>query len=425
MDESLRLDFLNSLQRTGIVPGLERIRPLLARLNNPQTRFPSVLITGTNGKGSTAAFLEAIFRASGYRTGLFTSPHLIEVRERICIDGKTIEPEKFMHYAQVVRDAINPSNPVTYFEALTAIGFTAFAGEEVEIAVVEVGMGGRFDSTNVLDPLVSVLTNVSLDHQRFLGDTVDEIAMEKVGIARPHRTFVTGVDQGLWERVVGDYLAHVGARPVRLGLDIAVYRHDGCITWQGRHTRVERAKLSLEGTFQTDNAALALAAAEALKEEGFDVPVKAMVEGLQSTYWPGRFQRFKGRPEVILDGCHNPGAATRLRETLVEYPPSRPLILLHASKPDKDFRGVLAQILPLCDGCIETAVEGLAPPEVVAKAAIALSCCPVYVVERLPEALEFARRLASEDGTVLVTGSLYLVGAVLKLLREGGQSFQG
>ncbi len=413
MDDTSQFEFLHGLQRTGIVPGLERIRPLLERLGGPHRRFASVLITGTNGKGSTAAFLEAILRARGYRTGLFTSPHLCGVRERVRVCGRVLDQRRFYAYGMEVRAAVDPADPATFFEALTAIGFLAFAREGVEVAVVEVGMGGRYDSTNVLDPLVSVLTNVSLDHTRYLGNTVEEIASEKVGVARPGRVLVTGVSEGLFCNVVGPALDRIGSEAIRLDRDIRVRRENGQIDWEGRRMALDRVRLSLRGTFQVDNAALALAAAEALCDVGFPVDGDSMRRGLGRTRWPGRFQRVASRPAVILDGAHNPGAAERLCETLRAYPVARPLVLVHATRPDKDFRGVLSCLLPLCDLCIETTVPGLCDPEAVAEVAQDLSACRVVVEPDLSRALALARQRAGERGTVLVTGSLYLVGAVL------------
>ncbi len=413
MDDTSQFEFLRGLQRTGIVPGLERIRPLLARLGHPERRFASVLITGTNGKGSTAAFLEAILRAHGYRTGLFTSPHLCDVRERVRVAGRALPAERFEAYGREVRASMDPADPATFFEALTAIGFLAFAREGVEVAVVEVGMGGQYDSTNVLDPLVSVLTNVSLDHQRFLGNTVEAIAAEKVAIARPGHVLVTGVSEALHERVVGPALVRIGATAVRLHQDVHVRRDDGRIDWRGRRLALRGARLALKGTFQADNAALALAAAEALADAGWPVEDAAMRTGLARTWWPGRFQKVASRPTVILDGAHNPGAAERLRETLSAYAQARPMVLVHATRPDKDFRAVLSCLLPLCDHCVETTAPGLCDPEAVAEVAREVSACPVEVCPDLGRALALARRLAGEGGTVLVTGSLYLVGAVL------------
>ncbi|NOZ02110.1 MAG: bifunctional folylpolyglutamate synthase/dihydrofolate synthase [Deltaproteobacteria bacterium] len=420
MNDSFNPDFLCGLQRSGIVPGLERIRPLLERLDNPQKKFRSVLIAGTNGKGSTAAFLESILRCCGHRTGLFTSPHLVDMRERIRIDGRPLEAERFLEYGLAVRRVLADCkgvDPTTYFETLTAIGFLAFAGEGVDVAVVEAGMGGRYDSTNAMDADISVLTNVSLDHQRFLGDRIEDIAAEKIGVARPGRAFITGVGKGLFDSVVGPGIEDIGAFSRRMGRDFKVTRIDGAIDWQGLGMSLSDARLSLRGTFQADNAALALAAAEAARDLGLKVDECGMRRGIRTTWWPGRFHVVAQNPRVIVDGCHNPGAAGRLVETLDAYPQPRPLVLVHSSRPLKDFSGVLARILPCVDHCIETTIDGLAQTRELARAARESAICDVEVIEPFAAALDRARMVAGLEGTVLISGSLHLVGEALNELR--------
>ena len=412
MDERDTLPFLEGLQRTGIRPGLARIRRLLARLGHPERDFPSVLIAGTNGKGSTAAFVAAILGKAGWRVGLFTSPHLVDVRERVVVGGAPLSREQFEGLGAEVRAA---GVRVTYFEALTAVGFLAFAREKVDVAVVEVGMGGRLDSTNTLSPCVSVLTNVSSDHTRYLGETLDAIAREKVEVARPRRPFVTAVAKDLYERVVGPRLLAKGARPLRLGRDFHVERHeDGTISWRGLRMAISRVRLSLRGTFQAENAACALAVVEALGEFGLGASEAAMLEGLSQASWPGRMQVLDKYPLVVVDGCHNEGAAARLRETLLEDPLPRPMVMVHASKPDKDYRTVLAQLAPLCDAVVETTIPGLCDIETVLAACRAFSV-PVKAVDDPMEAIRVARAMAGREGSVLVTGSLYLVGHVLRM----------
>lgn len=412
--------FLDGLQKTGIRPGLSRIRRLMARLDHPERAFPSVLITGTNGKGSTAAFLDAMLRASGLRVGLFTSPHLVDVRERIRIDGTLIDPARFDACAAEVRHAMAGGvggRPIraTFFEALTAIGFVAFREAGVAFAVVEVGMGGRLDSTNVLDPLLSVLTNVTLDHQRFLGDTVDAIAIEKIGVCRRGRTLVTAIDDALFDRTVGPALRRRGVPVARLGHDFRVSGHSGRIDWHGRSV-LEDLGLGLFGAFQADNAALALATVEALADHGVRIDASAIRAGLATASWPGRLQVVADAPRVVLDGCHNPGAALRLAEALDAGTLPRPLVLVHATKPDKDYRAVLATLAPRCDAVIETTAPGLADPDEVRPAAqgAARPGTPVESLPDLRDAVARARVLAGREGAVLIAGSLYLVGAALE-----------
>jgi dihydrofolate synthase / folylpolyglutamate synthase len=419
MDDTAILPALAGLQRTGIRPGLSRIRRLLARLGHPEGAFPAVLITGTNGKGSTAAFLDAVLRAAGYRVGRFTSPHLVDVRERITVDGRMLDLDAFEALAREVRDAMEagPSRVrATYFEALTAIGFLAFARAGVDLGVVEVGMGGRFDSTNTCRPVVSVLTHVSLDHVAFLGPTVDAIAAEKVGVARRGRVLVTGVDDGLFERVVGPAAGRAGATAWRAGRDFQATRGpDGRLDWSGRGRRLKGLDLGLAGTFQAENAAQAVAAVVALTEAGFPVGNAAIRAGLATARWPGRLQCVSRRPTVLLDGCHNAGAAAALASTLQADPPTRPLVLVHGSRPDKDAAAVLGALVPLADAVIETTIPGLSDPESLAVVARerARGAVAVEVRRDLSEAVRLAVQLAGTRGTVLVTGSLYLVGDAL------------
>lgn len=419
MDDTDTLDVLDGLQRTGIRPGLSRIRRLVARLGHPERQFPSVLITGTNGKGSTAAFLEAILREAGYRTGRFTSPHLVDVRERIAIDGGIIDATTFLALGREVRDAMAGGRTqvrATFFEALTAIGFLAFARAQVDIAVVEVGMGGRFDSTNVCDPLVSILTNVTLDHVSFLGSTVEAIAAEKVGVARPGRVLVTAVEDGLYLRVVGPALAKLGATSLRADRDFHSRRRpDGRLDFAQESRQLDGIVLGLAGAFQCENAALAVAAALALSDTGLAVADEAIRAGLGATVWPGRMQTLRERPRVLLDGCHNPGAALRLAQTLLADPPARPLVMVYGSRPDKDARSVLGLLAPLCDAIITTRIPGLADPTEAATMSREIVGDGRFVEVRkdLHEAIATALALAGAEGTVLVTGSLYLVGAVL------------
>ncbi len=411
--------FLNGLQKTGIRPGLSRIRRLLARLEHPEREFPSVLITGTNGKGSTAAFLDSMLRTSGLRVGLFTSPHLVDVRERIRIDGDLVDEALFDTCADVVRLAMagkGGEKPIqaTFFEALTAIGYLAFARARVGLAVVEVGMGGRLDSTNVIEPWVSVLTNVSLDHSHFLGNTVDAIAAEKIGVCRRGCPLVTAVDDALFERTVGPALLRKGVPVLRLGHNFWVRRGDGRIDWYGK-AELRGLALGLEGGFQADNAALALATIEALAAHGMKVGETAIRQGLAAATWLGRLQIVAHAPMVVLDGCHNPGAAVRLAEALDEGALPRPRVLVHATKPDKDYGGVLDLLAPRCDAVIETSVPGLADPNTVLPRAIAAARLGTLVtsVADLSAAFAQARTLAGPGGSVLIAGSLYLVGEAL------------
>lgn len=420
MDDSDLLPALRGLQRTGIRPGLSRIRVLMERLGHPERAFPAVLVTGTNGKGSTTAFLEAILRAAGYRTGRFTSPHLTHPRERVALDGLPIDADRFESLAQEVREAMEgPGRAprVTFFEALTAIGFLAFARARVDIGVIEVGMGGRWDSTNVCDPAVSILTNVALDHTQWLGPTEAHILREKLGVARKGRVLLTGIGEDLFREIARPAMRRLGASVRRLGVDFDMVRGtDRQWDYHSPQRVVRNLHLALAGPFQAANAAMAVAAAEALGPAGFPVGDAAIRVGLGSAWWPGRFQRVRERPMVVLDGCHNPAGAEALREAIGEAAMPGPRVLVHGSRPEKDVSGVLRRLIPAMDAVIETSIPGLADPEDLAVTVrrIAGPKMPVEVVLDAREAVRQAMVRAGPRGSVLVTGSLYLLGDLLR-----------
>ena len=417
MDDVLKLGFLGSLQRSGIVPGLDRMRAMMDATGNPQLEYPVVLVTGTNGKGSTTCFIESILRAAGYRTGRFTSPHLVDVRERIFIEGRMIDAGLFDGLGRELRQVVESRGiRPTFFEALSSIGFLAFRGR-VDVAVVEIGMGGRFDSTNVADPVVSVLTNVGLEHVGFLGATRELIAGEKVGIARRGRPFVTAVDDALFESTVGPALRAVGAIPLRNGVDFGAVSRSGALDWKGWRSNHEGLVPGLAGMYQHLNLSLAVAAVECLADSaGFVVPDAAFAAGAASASWPARFQKVATAPDVIVDGCHNVHGATVLRAELAAL--ARPLVIVHGTRPEKDYDGVLALLAPMADGIVETAFAGGADPNAVAAVAQRHvgTGVPVEVVPDIPAAIERARGLAGAAGTVLLTGSLYLAGAAMAAL---------
>ncbi|HNU67596.1 MAG TPA: folylpolyglutamate synthase/dihydrofolate synthase family protein [Myxococcota bacterium] len=416
MDDVLKLGFLGGLQRAGIVPGLDRMRALVERLGHPQSRYPVIIVTGTNGKGSTTCFIDSILRAAGFRTGRFTSPHLVDVRERVFIDGRMVDAGTFARLGEELRRVLQKESlEVTFFEALSAIGFMAFAEAGVDVAVVEVGMGGRLDSTNVSDPVVSVLTSVGLDHTSFLGSTVEAIALEKTGVARPGRPFITGVEDGLYGSTVGPELERIGARPVRYGLDFTCREGVDGLDWESGG-RVHRALVpGLSGRYQSFNLCLAVAAVEAfLAVSGRTANESAYVKGARDAFWPGRFQMVARDPVVILDGCHNVHGARALKNELSSL--SRPLVMVHGTRPEKDYDGVLALLAPEADAIVHAGFEGGADPHSVAAVSVAhvRPGVAVMVEPCLSDAVAKAVALAGKSGTVLVTGSLYMIGAAIR-----------
>ncbi len=421
---------------------LDHMRVLLRALDHPERKFPSVLIAGTNGKGSTAATLASILRASGMKTGLYTSPHLVRINERIRVNGEEISDDDFAALQgdvdrvaeRLVERGELPWHP-SFFEMMTAIAFEYFAREKVELAVLEVGMGGRLDATNVVDPRLSVITDISLDHQKFLGNTVGEIAREKVGIVRPGGAVVTLPQQPEANDVIGDTILDLGARavnavpyvpPVSPGsaqypVPSAEQDKTGVVSRYplavlGEEILVETP---LVGRHQLRNVALAVAAAVELNQQGIGgITAKSIARGIRETRWPGRFQVLAARagwPEVVLDVAHNPAGAWALRSALSERYEDRPLIFVFGAMRDKAISEMTEILFPLAERVIATRPENprSASPEEIQRAAERTGT-EVEAVEDVKLALERARVLAAARTVMVITGSIYLVGEVMQ-----------
>jgi dihydrofolate synthase/folylpolyglutamate synthase len=422
---------------------LAHMRVLLQAMDHPERRFPSVLIAGTNGKGSTSATLASILQASGLKTGLYTSPHLIRINERIRVNGKKISDDDFAslhsqvdHVAEslMVRSQL-PWHP-SFFEMMTAIAFAYFANQRVDLAVLEVGMGGRLDATNVVDPRVSVITDISLDHQKYLGDTVREIAREKAGIMRPGGTVVTLPQLPEANDVIGNTILELGANAVNAvpyvpPVSPASTQYLVPDTQQG-HNSLSHYPLSvmdeeilvqspLVGRHQLRNTALAIATAVELHRQGFSgVMAKTIEAGIRQTRWPGRFQVISARagwPEVVIDVAHNPAGAWALRSALSERYPDRSLIFVFGAMRDKAISEMAEILFPLADRAIVTMPENprAATPQEIRQAG-SRTGAEIEMVEDVQQAVERARALAAPDKIMVVTGSIYLVGEVMRNL---------
>jgi len=399
------LDWLFARQRFGIHPGLARVRALLSRLGDPQAAFRTVLVGGTNGKGSTAATLAAMLAASGEHTGLFTSPHLTRFSERFVIGGKEWPEDGVLEALRRVRphaEAVEAS----FFEIVTALGALLFAEAGVQTAVMEVGLGGRLDATNALDPALSVVTHVGLDHTEFLGETREAIAAEKAGILRPGRPGVTAVALDLLP-----ILERPGADLWAAGREVEV--HATSLGWKGWEVRVKTPGAELDfqtpllGRHGATNAALAATAAHRL-----GVGKEAIREGARRTVWPGRLEALPWRGgRVVLDGAHNPDGAAALVTALRELGVDR-LPLVFGAAADKDVAGLAAALSPLASRVILTRAvlsPRSASPEALAAffpgAPLELADSPAAALDLLPP-----------GGLALVCGSLYLIGEVRPLL---------
>ena len=418
-----------------VAPSLGRITALTELLGDPQRSYPVIHITGTNGKGSTAAMIESLLRAAGLRTGRFTSPHLTALTERITIDGEPISDERFDEtwdelapYVAVVDEQQIDGVACTFFEIITAMAFAAFADAPVDVAVVEVGLGGTWDATNVADAGVAVITPIDLDHTHLLGDTVAEIAREKAGIIKPGAHAILAAQPLEAAQMLLERCAEVGALPQREGIDFGVLGRQLAVDGQlvrlnGAEGPVEDVFIPLHGAHQASNAAIALAAVEAflgLKALNHDV----VREGFAQVAVPGRLEVVRRSPTVVLDAAHNPHGAAAAVAALTEAFELTPLVGVVGVMADKDVRGLLETFEPVLNAIVVTQVSstsrGLPAEELGELAEEVFGADRVTVAPRLDDALEVAVGLAEGDGVgspgVLVSGSVVLVGEARRLL---------
>ena len=387
--------------------GLERIRELLNRLGNPERKFPSIHIAGTNGKGSTAAMIAQILAEAGYKVGLYTSPHLVDFCERIWVAGEVIPRPQTLHHARIICEVESPSDPLTFFELATAIAFLHFAEEKVDIAVVEVGLGGRLDATNVITPLVSVVTTIGMDHRQYLGGTIEKIAFEKAGIIKPGVPVVVGNLPEEAISVIHDVAKSVAGRVLPR------------VPPTGAHfipppsgARPESpVPLPLAGDHQLHNAAVAVAVIEELRHQGWKIPETAVRSGLANVRWPGRLETVHENPWILLDGAHNPQAMAAVRQFLEPRLNGRKLKVLFGAMADKDLAGLLSEIAPITDQFIFVApnMKRAATPEQLVLLARSLGLKGT-AAGGVAETLDAVTTRLELNDVLLVTGSLFVVG---------------
>jgi len=430
-DEAVR--FLLSLGRELASPqqaratkfGLENIRALTERLGHPERKYPSVHIAGTNGKGSTAAMLASILTSAGLRAGLYTSPHLARINERIRVAGREISDDDFAATLARIRRAIEEllasgalaAHP-TFFECVTAMTFDEFARERVDFAVFEVGMGGRLDATNVIEPEVAVITQIAFDHENYLGHSIEEIAGEKAGIIKPGAWVVSAAEDPVARAVIR---AQAEAQRARL-IEIDDWFHvkqlgSGAAPGTTRFAAIENSSgraielsLPLPGRFQQRNALAALAAARLLAERGHKIDDAAIASGIANVRWPGRLERVGDRPAVYLDGAHNPAGARELVAFWDEYFAGVPIHLVYGALRDKPVDEICGLLFPRAATVILT--EARQPRALSASVLASMTAHHASNIEIVPDpaaALERAVRRAAPDDAVFATGSLYLV----------------
>ncbi len=429
------LEWIHGLGRFGIKPGLQRISKLLEMLGNPHHQISFVHIGGSNGKGSTAAMIASILRSAGYRAGLYTSPYLLSFTNRMAVNGDDIEPEELVALVEQVRPQVEEisADPelgqMTEFEVVTALALTYFARREVDLVVLEVGLGGRLDATNVVTPLLSIITNISLEHTDVLGDTVGQVAREKAGIIKHGVPVLTAADdpevlavlkerarklEAPFHRVYppADNLSSVEQLPAFKRQ--SVIGKGQVFAYRGFNWSLDDLYVPLRGIYQAWNGATALAAVEILAGQGFRISEAAVREGLSETVWPGRLELLRFKPMLVMDGAHNPTAVKNLAEAMPEYFDYRQLILVFGALADKNIAAMLEKILPLADEVIFTRAKlpRAADPHETAAMAVEhfnFDRSRLAVIDEIGPALEKALALAGPDDLVLVTGSLYTV----------------
>ncbi|MGA9521792.1 MAG: folylpolyglutamate synthase/dihydrofolate synthase family protein [Myxococcaceae bacterium] len=417
--------FFDGLAPSGIRLGLDRVHVALLALKNPERDFPALHVAGTNGKGSTCAFAASCLAAQGYKVGLYTSPHLERVNERIRVNGEEISDallaQRILEVLELYPEAAGDPAPLTYFEFGTIVALWHFAREKVDVAVLETGLGGRLDATTAARPAVTAITPVSFDHMDYLGHTLEAIAAEKAGVIKPGVPVVSAKQPPEVLAVLERVAREQGAPLAVEGRDFRLEPEEGAgektFVYQGMRTAVPKLWLGLRGSHQVQNAAVALACLELLEDCGLKISRENARAGLANAAWPGRLESFEGDPTVVLDGAHNPHGVTALRNALDELYPGRKAHLVFGVLGDKDHRPMLRTLMPRCTSVHLTPVPSPRSLEPDRYADEVRELCPEVVVYGSPrEALTGARMRAHPGDVVVGAGSLFLVGALRTLL---------
>lgn len=424
MDTAAALQQLYGLERFGIKLGLDNIRTLLGLLGNPERGLKAVHVTGTNGKGSVCAYVASVLQKAGYRTGLYTSPHLVRFNERIQVDGVPIPDEDLLRLWNGIQPAMHRMdgeravNRPTFFEVTTAMAFEYFRERNVDVVSLEVGMGGRFDATNVVDSRVAVVGRVGLEHTEHLGRTVDRIAREKAGIIKPASRAVT-VDQEALP-VIEDRCRELGTPLTVVGRDVTAERLSQDLSGQRVRLRGEFGSLEvatpLVGSFQIENVALAVAALAELRKTGTDVPDAAIVSGMAAVRWPARFQKVRDHPLVIVDGAHNGPAAAALAAAYRELFTDRKCILVTGILADKDLGSIAGSLGPLAQRVVACHPKSHRAYHAEEVASAFRRFAPVETVPAVGEAVDRGIAEAGSEDIVLITGSIYTAGEAVEHL---------
>jgi dihydrofolate synthase/folylpolyglutamate synthase len=425
--------YLERIQNLGIKFGLDNVQEILRAFHNPHRKFPSVIVAGSNGKGSVCAFLTRILSVHGFRAGLFTSPHLVDVRERIRIGEELISRKTFCRLLSELRGKVEDLiserrllNPPTYFEHLSCLAFLYFAEQRVDMAFLEVGMGGRFDATNVVDPVLSVITTISAEHQQFLGESLSQIASEKAGIIKSGVPVICGVPKNnayvTIERRADELDAPFFGIFDKKGSFVRRKTNSGYIFHILSGGEAYTYRPSLPGEHQGRNAAVAIVASQVLGQRWKKLEKEKIIQGIRTTRWEGRLEIISQEPLVLLDGAHNEEGASALRDYIREFIPS-PLVLVYATMRDKKIERMADILFPLAKTVVLTRFpyfRACAPEELKDKVSIFKK--KILFEPNAERALRKAQELAGPKGVVLVTGSLFLVGEIKKISQNAGPS---
>lgn len=415
------------LQRFGIKLGLSTTRRILSGMGNPQDTYSCIHVAGTNGKGSVASSLASILNQAGYKTGLYTSPHLVHFNERIQINNRPISNSNVVASYNAIKNAHHGEREPTFFEFATVMAFFEFARQKVDWAVIETGMGGRLDATNIIRPRVSIITNISVEHRDYLGNTLEQISGEKAGIIKTRRPVITGIRQKKALAVVEKIAAKKSAPLFRFGKEIKVRRNSsGSFSYRGIEAVWSNLKTGLQGNHQVDNAALVLAACELINKGGAKLSLEDIQTGLIKNHWPGRLEIVSEKPQIILDGAHNFIAARNLARFLSTNFANRKITMVIGILDDKPYNAMLKCLLPTADHVVLTQAKINRAMEPKKLQTLAKKICPrVTIISDVKAAVEYAIKTAAPDDVICVAGSLYVVGEAKEALEGPAFKVQG
>ncbi|WP_137788743.1 folylpolyglutamate synthase/dihydrofolate synthase family protein [Bacillus sp. E(2018)] len=423
------LEWIHSLLKFGIKPGLKRVEWLLERTGNPERKIVSIHIAGTNGKGSTVEYIRSIMNEAGYSVGTFTSPYLISFNERVSLNRIPISDEELLHYARIVKPfveevALTELGSPTEFEVITVISLLYFADKRPDIVVYETGLGGLYDSTNVITPILSLITNIGFDHMGILGETLKEIAFQKAGIIKQDVPVITTADQTEAREVIEHKAKEMHAENYFLDRDFSIVHIASTDSGERFHYTdvADRNEIEFEigmmGTHQIKNAGLAVAAVKYLtRSHSFDIPLTTIEDGLRKANWAGRFEKVSQSPDIIIDGAHNEQGVAALKQTLINHYGSRRIFLLFAALEDKAYATMMQDLVSVVyEACFTTFdfPRAASAEQLWRESPLENS----YSIPSWREALQHLKKQLQEDDILIITGSLYFISEIRKTFQN-------